>query len=170
MTKPGRKTTPTALKRLRGNPGHRRLPVGEPQPGGLADVDPPAHLSRAAKAEWRRLAPELIRLGLLTVPDLPSFAAYCAAWSDFVESDRQLQRGGLVVAGKEGQQVRSPWFLIKARAVDQLVKLGDRFGFTPSARVGLASDGGRIGPAPLSPGEHSGGLAAYLAQKPDRLP
>ena len=99
--KVGRKPKPTALKRLHGNPGGRALPKGEPEPGGLSSVAPPSHLSRDARAEWRRLAPELIRLGLLTVNDLAAFAAYCSAWSDFVAADRALERDGLVVQGKK---------------------------------------------------------------------
>ena len=60
--------------------------------------------------------------------------------------------------------------MVKARAVDQLLKLGDRFGMSPTARVGLAR-GGSDGPAPAGLGGHDdGSLLAYLRQKPDRLP
>lgn len=131
---------------------------------------PPAHLSGDAKAEWRRLSPELICLGLLSVNDLAAFSAYCSAWGDLVAAERALRRGNLVVRGRENQLVRSPWTMIKARAIDQLVKLGDRFGLSPSARVGLAS-GGREG---LTPTDRDAGarstLAEYLAGKPDDLP
>lgn len=168
--KPGRKPTPTALRKLRGNPQKRALPRHEPEPGGLMSVQPPAHLSRDARAEWRRLADDLVGLKLLTVNDLAAFAAYCSAWGDLVAAERALRRGGLVVRGKEKQLVRSPWILVKARAIDQIIKLGDRFGLSPSARVGLASaDIG--GPSPARPGGQSGSsLAEYLRQKPDRLP
>ena len=88
--KSGPKPTPTALRELRGNPGRRPLPVNEPEPSGLEEVDPPAHLSTEAKREWRRLAPELIRLRLLTVADFAAFTGYCSAWSDFIEADRVL--------------------------------------------------------------------------------
>lgn len=167
--KSGPKPTPTALRELRGNPGRRPLPVNEPEPSGLEEVDPPAHLSTEAKREWRRLAPELIRLRLLTVADFAAFTGYCSAWSDFIEADRVLRRDGIVTKGKEGQPVRSPWFLVKARAIDQLIKFGDRFGFTPSARASLASDG-RAVPSPARPGVQISSLAAYLREKPDRLP
>jgi P27 family predicted phage terminase small subunit len=169
--KTGRKATPTALKKLHGNPGRRALPKGEPQPGGLSDVKPPAHLSPAAKSEWRRLMPELIGVGLLTVADLAAFTAYCAAWGDFVEADRHLRTDGLVLKGKEGQAVRSPWFLVKAKAVEQIVKLGDRFGLSPSARAGLGEGDGAPGQRLGVPGAAAGhgSLAAYLEQKPDRL-
>ena len=51
---------------------------------------PPDFLSAAAKAEWDRLAPELHRLGLLTVLDHGPFAALCQAtamWSEVLEAE-----------------------------------------------------------------------------------
>ena len=82
------------------------MPEGEPLPGGLESTSPPPHLSAEAKREWTRLAPELLRLGLLTMADLPGFTVFCASWGDYVTADKALQREGLIVDGKEGQRVR----------------------------------------------------------------
>lgn len=146
--KRGRKSKPTALKKLEGNAGKRALPKDEPQPEAITGVAAPAYLSKDAKDEWRRLAPELIKLGLLTVADLGSLAAYCAAWSDFVKAERALMRGGTVTRGKEKQPVRSPWFMVKYKAMEAMTKIGDRFGFSPAARVALAGITGEQTPAP----------------------
>jgi P27 family predicted phage terminase small subunit len=97
---------------------------------------------------------------------LPTFTVFCASWGDYVTADKALQREGLIVEGKEGQRVRSPWYLVKIRAADMLLRFGDRFGLSPVARVGLAH-GGRDGLAPAALGGDS--LAEYLAQKPDSL-
>jgi P27 family predicted phage terminase small subunit len=158
------------LKVLRGNPGKRALPRDEPDPDALVDVDPPAWLSEVAQEEWRRLAPELIRLGLLTVADFGLFATYCSAWADFVTAEQALRGGGLVGQGKEKQPVRSPWLMVKYRAMDALVRIGDRFGFSPSARTSLGSPAPEL-PEFDGPGRprRAGGLADYIAANPDRL-
>jgi P27 family predicted phage terminase small subunit len=156
------------LKHLRGNPGKRRLPVREPEPPPVASVDPPRMLSRVARQEWRRLAPELLRLGLLTVVDLGLLAVWCSAWATFCEAERQLAQGPLHT-DRNGLVRRSPWVIIRRDAVETLLKVADRMGFSPSARVSLAN-----GLAPrLANGEPMAGstdaLAAYLARKPDKL-
>ena len=50
----GRKPKPTALKKLEGNPGKRKLNTKEPVPGkGMPDC--PKWLLPEAKKEWKRL-------------------------------------------------------------------------------------------------------------------
>lgn len=74
----GRRPKPTALKVLEGNPGKRPLNRREPQP--LRSIPTcPAHLSPTAKGEWKRLAGQLHRLGILSQLDRAALAAYCQA-------------------------------------------------------------------------------------------
>ena len=54
MATRGRKPTPTAIKELEGNPGHRPLNKHEPKPMKKAPACPKS-LSTEAKKEWRRL-------------------------------------------------------------------------------------------------------------------
>lgn len=165
----GRTPKPTALKELTGNPGKRAMPKDEPEPE-IAGVEAPAHLSEIARQEWERLAPELIRLRLLTVVDLGLLAAWCVAWADFCEAEKALA-GGVVVKGKDDHLVRSPWFIVKYKAVEAMVKISDRMGFSPSARVGLASAVPELPDAAQGSAARSNrkGLAGYLEQKPDNL-
>src|SRR5262245_36689271 len=80
-----RPPVPFELKALGGNPGKRPLHPG-PQPTQTDEPpEPLPFLSETAKAEWRRVAPELHRLGLLTILDHVIFGTYCAAygrWAD----------------------------------------------------------------------------------------
>ena len=160
---------PTALRELRGNPSGKAYPTGEPEPD-IAEAEAPTHLNGVARAEWERLAPELIRLRLLTVVDLGLLAAWCVAWSDFVVAKTALATG-IVVKGKDDHLVRSPWFIVKYKAVEAMVRISDRMGFSPSARVSLVSGAPRlpnaIGTTDRTP--KRGSLAEYLAHKPDRL-
>ena len=72
----GRKPKPTALKKLEGNPGKRKLNTKEPMPGkGMPDC--PKWLLPEAKKEWERLCVKLSEIGVLTEIDMAAFAAYC---------------------------------------------------------------------------------------------
>jgi P27 family predicted phage terminase small subunit len=170
MGKRGPKPTPTALRELHGNPDKRPEAADEPEPE-IASVDAPEHLNEIARAEWERLAPELIRLRLLTVVDLGLLAAWCVAWADFCAAEKSLANG-VVVEGKGGQDVRSPWFIVKYKAIEAMVKISDRMGFSPSARVGLASAAPELPDASEPAGRRVKGgrsLAGFLSQKPDNL-
>ena len=130
---PGPAPKPTAVKRLTGNPGKRALNDREPEPGGRATC--PRWLSDEARREWRRLAGELQRLGLLTTVDRSAMAAYCAAYARWVEAERALKTGGMVVMTSNGNEIQSPWLSIANKAIEQMVKLAAEFGMTPAART-----------------------------------
>ena len=128
----GPKPTPRALKVLRGNPSKTPFNDAEPMPSPAA-LDPPAQLGKAAQAEWRRLAPMLARLGVLTESDTDALAAYCEAFVTWRTSTRHLRRHGLVRATKYGLSI-SPHVKIANAAQAQMRVLLVEFGMTPSAR------------------------------------
>jgi P27 family predicted phage terminase small subunit len=53
---------------------------------------PPAWLSRAAKAEWRRVMPILVERRILTDADLGSLENYCLAQARVRDAERVLKR------------------------------------------------------------------------------
>ena len=69
MATRGRKPKPTALKLLEGNPGKRPINEHEPIPP-KGTVKCPTWLEPEAKKEWKRLAPSLEAMGVLTQADL----------------------------------------------------------------------------------------------------
>lgn len=137
----GRKPKPTRLKVLNGNPGQRPLNKAEPMPKRGRPVCP-SWLDKAAKAKWRKLVPELDRLGLLTLVDGDALAAYCQAWAEFQWATQTLRKEGRVFATATGYlaphpavaQQRSAWAAIKAFAA--------LFGLDPSSRSRLQVPGG----------------------------
>lgn len=146
----GRKPKPTALKLLEGNPGKRPLPVREPKPSPIAPKCP-TWLHKVAKLEWKRIAPQLERLGLLTEMDMAALAGYCEAWATYVEASTFLhERGqtydtflrgenGDVLLDDKGAPIivkSSPWpqASIAHKALTQVRAFCTEFGFTPSAR------------------------------------
>jgi P27 family predicted phage terminase small subunit len=132
--KAGRKPTPTKLKLLRGNPGKRKLGKGEPEPKVEAPACPP-HLDEEARAEWGRIEKELLLLGLLTNLDRAALAAYCQAWSRWVDAETKLQQFGTVIKAPSGYPIQSPYVTIANQAAKQMREFLVEFGLTPSSRT-----------------------------------
>ena len=129
----GRKPAPTQLKIIRGNPGRRPLPEGDPEiPAGIPD--PPKHLVGKAKKEWLRITPELSRAGILTKIDGTALAAYCDCFAVWAEASKKLKKEGLTITSDEGLPTVSPYLKISNAAIDRMRQFLVEFGMTPSSR------------------------------------
>jgi P27 family predicted phage terminase small subunit len=127
---------PTKLKVLHGNPGHRKLNKSEPQPRASAPSCP-TWLSTEAKAEWRRIVPELEQLGLLTIIDRMALAALCQAWSEFHEATKILQEEGRTFTTDKGYVVQHPAVAMQRSAWSGVKTFCSLFGLDPSSRSRL---------------------------------
>ncbi|SEN72617.1 phage terminase, small subunit, putative, P27 family [Loktanella fryxellensis] len=133
----GRKPKPTTLKLIEGNPGRRPINDAEPKPrGGVPTC--PAHLGPSAKAEWKRLARDLNRIGLLTMADRAALAVYCQCWGRWVEAERKLQETPLLLKTPSGYVQHSPWLTIANKERELMARYMGELGLTPSARTRLA--------------------------------
>jgi len=151
--------TPTPLRILRGNPGKRALPVGEPRP--LA-VEPkiPSGLDPLARREWRRLAPAFVKRGILTEDDGMAFAALCTAYATLVRINRAFKECGYKVLAekhsfleqksKDGRvnevmavEIKANPLIAQQRLALQTLRFWcQEFGTTPSARGKVQVPGG----------------------------
>lgn len=146
-SKPGPAPLPSNVIQLRGNPGKRKRDA-EPLPKG-AGLDPPADLTPSGRTFWRRHAPELARLGLLTVNDVDSFAACCEAWAFMQQAKTELRGSSKTANAKvttsdraHGREVRKhPAFTVYKQAEASYLAWAREFGLTPSSRVGLPGPG-----------------------------
>jgi len=97
---------PTASKRLKSNPGKRKLneavptlTVGVPKcPGYLDDV---------AKKEWGSLTVILTAMKVLTEADYIALANLCQAYSTLMNAQKQMDNSGILYKTRSGyiQQV-----------------------------------------------------------------
>lgn len=131
---------PTRLKVLEGNPGKRALPKNEPKPQ-LGAPEMPKWLPEDAKAEWRRVAPELARLGLLTMIDGSSLAAYCEAFARWKRAVEQYNEEGQTFRTEAGYLAQHPAVGIANKAMGEMLKFGREFGLTPSSRGRMSLPG-----------------------------
>jgi P27 family predicted phage terminase small subunit len=139
--KRGPAPTPTRLRVLKGDRPHR-INGQEPAPP-TSLVEPPASLSEAALVEWNRYAPSLIKAGLLTLWDAPTFAMLCTAivmHRDAAAKVDGLGEGGaslILVMGPNGQTVKNPALQVVRDQALLVRALAQEFGMTPSARSAL---------------------------------
>ena len=142
-----RRIVPIPLKVLRGNPGRRDLPI-EPQPSRDEIPEPPEYLSADAAIEWRRLAVELFRLGLLTLVDVHPFAAYCQAYGRWITAERAIAQmakndlltGALMIKTSNGNAIQNPLVGTANKAASDMVRYASEFGLTPVARTRIAAN------------------------------
>ena len=99
---------------------------------------PPKELSRAARAIWRRLAPQLARQGRLTPLDRDQFALYCDALAKLWIASLDLDVG-LLVPGRRDPLRTTPVWKVYRELLATCRALGAEFGLTPGTRVRLAS-------------------------------
>jgi len=140
----GRRPKPTRIKEIEGNPGKRALNRREPRPESALPPCP-GHLDEEAKAEWGRISPELVRLGLLASIDRAALAAYCQAWSRWVDAETNLRKYGAVIKTPKGYPIQNPYLGIANTAIDLMRKFLTEFGMTPSSRSRISA-GAEQGP------------------------
>ena len=130
----GRKPKPTAMKILEGNPGKRPLNESEPIPpkGG---VKCPTWLLPEAKKEWKRLAPALEAMGVLTMADLSAFAGYCQAFARWKEAEEFITQHGTIFKTPSGYVQQVPQVSIAQQYLKIMQSFCTEFGITPSTRA-----------------------------------
>lgn len=133
----GRPPKPAAVKALSGR-SHKGPQPARPRPDQLSDApEPPAGLDPLASDCWRRLAPRLMSLGVLTDCDLPALEAACEAWSDYAAARRVVQSEGITyVSETQTGTIRRPLpeVAIAADGWRRYVSALARFGLTPADR------------------------------------
>ena len=132
MARPSR---PNHLKILAGE-RESRINRGEPLPAETA-ITIPAELSDAARKVLQRLAPDLADKGVLTSWDIVMFSAFCESAATYRHCMDQLGASDLTVPGSLKNQVVNPLWRIAKDAADVMLRIGARFGLTPSDRAGI---------------------------------
>ena len=139
MGRRGPAPEPTALKKLRGNPGRRPLNREEPAaPAGSPRC--PRWLGAEAKSAWRQLTPLLQQMGVLSLVDAHALARYCALWARWRRVEQFIEQHGEVFPIKDEEgRVRYlqqfPQVGVANKLATQLTRLEQEFGMTPSART-----------------------------------
>ena len=143
MATRGRKPLPTALKILEGDRGKGRRPLNENEPKPPRGVIKcPSWLVPEAKKEWKRLAPSLEAMGLLTIWDIDSFSAYCQAYARWREAEEFITQHGSIFKTPSGYVQQVPQVSIAQQNLKIMQSLAGEFGLSPATRSRIiAADG-----------------------------
>ena len=142
MGKRGPAPTPTPILKLRGsNRATRKREVAEIKPPAGAP-DRPDWLDDDAKAAWDVLVPMLVGMGVLTRIDGNALARYCRLWSRWRRAETFIEsKGEMYPLKNDAGQVKCfqqwPQVAVASKLAQQLTRLEQEFGMTPSARARL---------------------------------
>ena len=153
MATRGRKPLPTALKELEGDRGKGRRPLNKDEPTPPQDnVKCPAWLMPEAKKEWKRLAPSLIAMGVLTEHDMEAFAGYCQAYARWREAEEFLSQHGTIFKTPSGYVQQVPQVSIAMQNLkiigvhglpDRIRHIG-RVDVAPQVQVHIGAEAGHM--------------------------
>lgn len=112
----------------------------------------PKFLNRHAKAEWKRITPELEAAGLLTKIDRSSLAAYCQAYGRWVDTENKIQAiiskaeeqgkdstNAYLLTTAQGNIIISPLLSVANRCLEQMHTFLCEFGMTPASRSRISA-------------------------------
>ena len=91
----------------------------------------PPHLSKEAKAEWKRVMPQLIARRIITAGDLYGIEAYCMAAGAVRQIDKQLASTTTPDLKLAGLQIR---YMLAA------TRLAAEYGLTPTSRTRVGAN------------------------------
>ena len=134
----GRPRTPTALKILDGNRGHRTLNSSEDYMD-IITCDPPAWLlNDHARDEWHRLFHRCVKIRLIAETDVTAFSMYCNAVGLMVQAAEAMKGESLLIPGHNGTMKQNPLIKTMTDSYTQVRALATSFGFTPSSKSGMS--------------------------------
>lgn len=142
MGQRGPAPTPTAVLKLRGSSlvTHRREDGEVKGPAGRPTC--PKWLDADARAAWRQLVPLLDEMGVLSRIDGNALGRYCRLWTRWRKAEDFIDKHGDMYPLKdETGQVKYfqqwPQVAIASKLAQNLTRLEQEFGMTPSARTRL---------------------------------
>lgn len=137
--KTGRKSKPSALRLVQGNPGHRPVNEDEPTPRKVFAPAAPRTLSKVEKAKWKKLCKQLADVRVLTELDLDALEMYVRSWHTMIVAQADVKKRGKLILNASGGEVWNPSWTEYKHAVSVVRSLQSEFGLTPSARTGIVA-------------------------------
>jgi P27 family predicted phage terminase small subunit len=135
---------PTALKIVSGTNQPCRMRNDEPKPDSDL-IEMPEGMSEKAQKYFEDLKTKLLDCKVVTNIDNYALGMLAVAVADMYDIQEKLDRTGIVIKGRHGYPVISPYFRAYNQKQDQVRRLLIEFGMTPSSRTrvgtGQASDG-----------------------------
>jgi P27 family predicted phage terminase small subunit len=94
-------------------------------------------LSPIAQEKFSELAPELVRIGVLTTADVDTFACYCEAFAEVQDCLALIAERGDYYFTDKGTVLVHPAVYRKNKAIERMYKFGSVLGLNPSSRSSI---------------------------------
>jgi P27 family predicted phage terminase small subunit len=94
----------------------------------------PPELQGNARKIWKREAPRLVQLGLLSEIDGAAFFGYCTTWARYIEATKLLTEQGILVTGARGAPILNPLLALVESTGGQLRRFLVELGLSPASR------------------------------------
>lgn len=139
----GRKAKPQEVKKASGNPGGRKLNKAMPEFSQVVDIDPPTYFDglEFAPVMWRSIVPELLKAEVLRITDMHNVEAFCIAYDNYRQAQREIVKEGVTVMGGNGNLAKNPALTTINEAMKQMAMFGSMLGLDPSSRQRLTGIG-----------------------------
>jgi P27 family predicted phage terminase small subunit len=131
---------PTVIDEYLGNPDRRPHNKLEPKPTG--DAECPRKLTAAAKREWRKLAPILERMRVLTEADSLALGNLCQDLADEYDVAIKIRKSSHLITQKGYVQL-NPLFTLQNELRKRISNGFREFGCNPAARTRIQVDGSK---------------------------
>lgn len=139
----GRRALPDEIKALKGNPGKRKLVLGQTEERA-GPIKAPAYVSSVDEKQiFARVADELARVRFIKATDADVLGRWCVYLAKWVSIKKRLQTGKnsnvyYETESKHGKMLRvHPLFASLFKIEQHLMALEDRIGLNPSSRQAI---------------------------------
>ncbi len=129
---------PVELRVLEGKRGHRPLPNAPKYPPLMDDC--PRGMPREGRRLWQRVTTALEHSTTLQASDYGALVALCETWATYRAAAADVRKRGALVAGRSGDLVRNPAWIVANQALVTWTGLAARFGLTPVDRTKIVAD------------------------------
>jgi len=132
----GRKPKPTQLKKLAGNPGHRKLSLDDMRPEVAAPVMP-SGATKTMREFYKQHAQPLADLRVVTTADATAFHMMATHFDVALDAARRVRKEGLTRIDVLGRMHKHPLLQVFRDNSKAFLAYAVEFGMTPSARSGV---------------------------------
>jgi P27 family predicted phage terminase small subunit len=113
--------------------GRKRQPEADDRRALTRTPRAPAWMSAAARDEWRRVAPDLVRRRVLTTPALGLLESYCSAAGLVRDAYAAIARDGAYPKSESGAVKRHPAFSTIQQAGAEMRRLAAELALSPTS-------------------------------------
>ena len=101
--------------------------------------EPPGHFDKRHAAKWSEVCGNV---AALTSQDLDALDMYVTNFFFWLDASAEVAKAGITFVDENGKIILNPAFRVMQEAGKVILQVGDKFGFSPRARMGIKTPKG----------------------------